>query len=407
MLLWLVLAVMTAAVVGLLLHPLLAPGDRAAEAAEGSTAVYRDQLAEIDAEAARGLIGPNEAEAARREIARRLIASDTQSSGRSVAAVARGAASSKLTSRLIPRVAATIGLLVPIVALATYLQTGAPGLPAQPIAARRPPPPAANPELAKLIGAVEARLKENPEDGRGWDAIAPVYLRLARYAEAADAYGRANRLLGETPKRLAGLAESLISAEQGSRVGPEARAALTRLLQLEPGQVQARFWLAYGKEQDGDLEAAASDYDKLLADAPSDASWRGMVEERRQVVRSALAGWGSSASPSKEGTGKAGENSPPGASTAGPTAADVAAAERMSAGERQAMIDGMVNGLSARLEKDGRDLAGWERLIRALMVLGRKDDAVAALGRARQALADEPKALAALADLGKSLGLGT
>jgi cytochrome c-type biogenesis protein CcmH len=398
---------MTAAVVGLLLHPLLAPGDRAAEAAEGSTAVYRDQLAEIDAEAARGLIGPNEAEAARREIARRLIASDTQTARQSVAASSHETASTKLSPRLTPRVAATIGLLVPIVALATYLQTGAPGLPAQPIAARRPAPPTTDPELAKLIGAVEARLKDNPEDGRGWDAIAPVYLRLARYAEAADAYARANRLLGESPKRLAGLAEALILAEHGGRVGPEARAALTRLLLLEPGQVQARFWLAYGKEQDGDLEAAAGDYDKLLADAPQDASWRGMVEERREAVRSALAGGESSAVRAGGDTGKEAVDSRPGSPTAGPTAADVAAAERMSPSERQAMIDGMVNGLSARLEKDGRDLAGWERLIRALMVLGRKDDAVAALGRARQALADEPKALAALADLGKSLGLGT
>jgi len=79
----------------------------------------------------------------------------------------------------------------------------------------------------------------------------------------------------------------------------------------------------------------------------------------------------------------------------------------MDPAERQKMVDGMVTGLAERLEKDGRDLAGWERLIRALTVLGRNEEAVAALGRARQSLADEPKALATLADLAKSLGLGT
>jgi cytochrome c-type biogenesis protein CcmH len=79
----------------------------------------------------------------------------------------------------------------------------------------------------------------------------------------------------------------------------------------------------------------------------------------------------------------------------------------MSPADRQAMIEDMVSGLAARLEKDGRDLAGWQRLIRALSVLGRKDDAVAALDRARKSLAGEPASLTALADLARSLGLGT
>ena len=185
------------------------------------------------------------------------------------------------------------------------------------------------------------------------------------------------------------------------RVTDEARAALERLLQLEPGHVQARFWLAFAKEEDGKLQEAAADYAKLLADAPADAGWRPMLEERHQAVRVALAEQGAA-------SGKAG-GVPAAAATAapGPTPADIAAAERMSTADRDAMIDGMVSGLAARLDKDGRDLAGWQRLIRALTVLGRKDEAVAALGRARKSLSDEPKALAELADLAKTLGLGT
>lgn len=389
MLLWLVLAVMTAVVVGLLLHPLLTRHDGATAASvDGGSAVYRDQLAEIDAEAARGLIGAEEAEAARREIARRLIASDAPADE---ALATSPAAAPQVT----PWVAVGIAALLPLAALVTYIQTGAPGIPAQPIAARRTAPPV-NADLAKLIDAVEARLKVNPEDGRGWDVIAPVYLRLARYPEAADAYARAGRLLGDSARRLGGLAEARMLAD-GGRIGPEARAALTRLLELEPGHLQARFWLAFAKEQDGDLAAAATDYARLLDEAPKEVSWRPMLEERLQAVRS-------------EAEGAKGAAMPPaaaGPAAPGPSASDIAAAERMSPADRQAMIDGMVSGLAARLEKDGRDLPGWERLIRAYTVLGRKDDAVAALGRARKSLADEPQALAALADLAKSLGLGT
>lgn len=389
MLLWLVLAIMTAVVVGLLLHPLLTRHDGAAAASvDGGSAVYRDQLAEVDAEAARGLIGAEEAEAARREIARRLIAS-------AAPADEAPATSPAAASQTTPWVAVAIAALLPLVALVTYIQTGAPGISAQPIAARRTAPPV-NADLAKLIDAVEARLKANPEDGRGWDVIAPVYLRLARYPEAADAYARAGRLLGESARRLGGLAEARMLAD-GGRIGPEARAALTRLLELEPGHLQARFWLAFAKEQDGDLAAAATDYARLLDEAPRDVSWRPMLEERLQAVRG-------------EAEGAKGAAMPPaaaGPAAPGPSASDIAAAERMSPADRQAMIDGMVSGLAARLEKDGRDLPGWERLIRAYTVLGRKDDAVAALGRARKSLADEPQALAALADLAKSLGLGT
>ena len=389
MLLWLVFAVMTAVVVGLLLHPLLVRREGAATtiSPDGSGAVYRDQLAEVEVEAARGLIGAEEAEAARREIARRLIASATPSP--------EVPDSPAVASQGTPWVAAAIAALLPLVALVTYIQTGAPGLPAQPVAARRATPPV-NAELAKLIGAVEARLKANPDDGRGWDVIAPVYLRLQRYAEAADAYAHATRLLGESARRLGGLAEARMLAE-GGRIGPEARAALKRLLELEPGHIQARFWLAFAREQDGDLAAAATEYEKLLAEAPKDVSWRPMLEERLQVVRGETGAGGSTATAPAD----------PRSAVPGPSASDIAAAERMSPSDRQAMIDGMVGGLAARLEKDGRDLPGWERLIRAYTVLGRKDEAVAALGRARKSLADEPQALAALADLARSLGLGT
>jgi cytochrome c-type biogenesis protein CcmH len=252
--------------------------------------------------------------------------------------------------------------------------------------------------MARLIAAVESRLKEHPEDGRGWDVIAPVYLRLGRHADAAFAYGRAAHLLGEDTARLAGLAEATMLRDNG-RVTDEAKRALERLLKLEPGHVQARFWLAFGKEQEGQFAEAAAAYEQLMADAPADAEWRPMLQERIAAVRTELGPGNDSSQPRAPASAAK--------SGAGPTAADVSAAERLSPSERQAMIDGMVSGLAARLEKDGRDVEGWGKLIRALTVLGRKDEAQAALGRARQSLADEPHALATLAELAKSLGLGT
>ncbi|MGE0764908.1 MAG: c-type cytochrome biogenesis protein CcmI [Hyphomicrobiaceae bacterium] len=417
MLLWVVFAVMSAGVVVGLLHPLLTRRARETADQSAATAVYRDQLAEIDAEARRGLIGPDEAEAARREISRRILASVPAIEDHSYGPQRAEGTNALAHQRRRTSVAAATALLLPVASLAVYLQIGSPGTPTQPIASRRSAPPA-NAEMAKLVTAVEERLKSHPDDSRGWDVIAPVYLRLGRHADAAFAYARALHLSGDSSRRLAGLAEAAMLRDNG-RVGDEAKSALNRLLKLEPGHVQARFWLAFAKEQEGDLAAAATDYSNLIADAPPDAEWRPMLEERIAAVRTALRSDGraprSSAPPpvpgvassAAQGSTQSARPSPSASTEGGPTSADISAAARLSPADRQAMIDGMVSGLAARLEKDGRDLEGWRKLIRALAVLGRKDEAVAALGRARKSLADEPQALASLADLATSLGLGT
>lgn len=423
MLLWLIFAVMSAAVVAMLMHPLLARPPTEATSAEGTSAVYRDQLAEIDTEQSRGLIGEDEAEFARREIARRLIASADANDGQRPSALPYATPLNTATAASVaaappPRRGAAvvsafaIAAVVPLVALGLYLVTGAPGVPSQPLAERQTTPtvPA---ETASLVAAVEARLKQDPEDGRGWDVIAPVYMRLARYPEAAHAFDRALRLLGETPRRLAGKAEALMLSDDG-KVSVEARAALTRVLELEPANARARFWLAFANEQDGRFAEAVDAYEKLLADLPADVGWRPMLQERHQVARAALQAGSAGAAvatPSAEPTppASAAQAPQPPAPTSppGPSAADITAAEKMTPADRQAMIEDMVAGLAARLETNGRDLAGWQRLIRSLTVLGRKDDAVAALARARQSFADEPASLAALTDLASNLGLGS
>ena len=94
-------------------------------------------------------------------------------------------------------------------------------------------------------------------------------------------------------------------------------------------------------------------------------------------------------------------------SGSGPTAADVAAAQGLSPEARAGMIAQMVDGLAERLKRDGRDLAGWQRLINAYAVLGRGQDARTALADARRNFTADEKALAELATLAKTLGLGS
>jgi cytochrome c-type biogenesis protein CcmH len=381
MLFWLLCATMTAAALYAVTRPLILPhGENLAQDAAADLSVYRDQLNEVEAERSRGLLGEAEAAAARTEISRRLLA---RAEGADSAAAA-GHPDRRL--RNAGRVFFGTAIIVPFMALGFYLANGAPGLPGT-SHGQRSAEPVAETGIAGLIAKVEERLQAHPEDGQGWDVIAPVYLRQGRFMDAAQAFQRAIRLLGETPRRLAGLGEASVLAADGI-VTEDAKRAFTRLNELEPARPEPRFWLALAKEQDGQLAEALAEYRALIAAAPADADWRGAVDERVRSLSAKLDGTEQKPAP-------------------GPSAEDIAAAEKLDPAARAEMIEQMVAGLAERLKSDGNDLAGWQRLLRAYAVLGQKDKATQALAEARKALAGDQSALTVLNDLARSLGFET
>jgi cytochrome c-type biogenesis protein CcmH len=392
MVLWIAFALLTAAVLAWVLAPLAqpapAPDDATGSAEAGTRAVYRDQLAEVDAERASGLIGAAEAEAAKLEISRRLLASAAPADADTPAQAVRGMAHS--------RVALASAVTIPLLTLALYLAHGSPGMPSGPVAARTAAP-RDDADLARMVAQVEARLRKTPDDGKGWEVIAPVYLKSGRYADAASAYANALRLQGESVKLLSGLAEASMLSREGV-VTEEARSAYERLLKLEPGMAEPRFWLAMGKEQDGRLAEALADYKGLLDEAPPGAAYRTPLDARIREVSTRLAGTAPKEVAKAPAAGAAKE--PP-----GPTAAAIDAAAKLSPEQRGQMVTGMVEGLAQRLKSDGRDLPGWLRLVRAYSVLGRNDDARAALAEARRNFAGDKRALSDLSQLATTLGL--
>jgi cytochrome c-type biogenesis protein CcmH len=383
MLLWIAFALLTAAVLAWVLAPLAKPaGEASAEA--GARAVYRDQLAEIEAERAAGLIGAAEAEAAKIEVSRRLLASAARSENDAPTATATCSGARRGS------IALATAIAVPLLTLTLYLAHGSPGMPSGSLAARNDAA-RGQAELRRVIAKVEERLREAPGDGRGWEVIAPVYLKLGRYADAATAYANAARLQGESVKLLAGLAEASMLASEGIVTEP-ARAAYEKILKLEPGKVEPRFWLALAKEQDGRSGEALADYTALLRKAPPEASYRPVLEKRIAEASARMAKPAATA-PAKE--------------SASPAAADIEAAGKLSREQREAMIVGMVEGLAARLKSDGRDLPGWLRLLNAYAVLGRRDEARAALAEARRNFEGDAGALSDLSRLAAKLGFGS
>ena len=379
MLLWVILAALTAVVLSFLLYPLVGGRDAVDERDAFNAAVYRDQLEEIEVDRARGLIGEAEAEAARLEVARRLLAADKNDAG----------ASGEGPRGVLPGAAfLVVAIGLPLAVLGVYLFYGSPRLPDQPLAARLTDP-AKEKDIGVLVARVEARLRAEPDEGAGWDAIAPIYLGGRRYADAAEAYRQAIRLLGPTAKRLSGLGQALVLEQEGL-VTERARIALEEALKEDGTLVEPRILLAVAKEQGGNFEDALADWRGLLVLRQGDERWRSMIEGRIANLQARISG----ESPTMAMAPKA-----------GPSAADIEAAQNMSPGERQAKVDSMVKRLAARLEADGDDLLGWLRLVRAYTVLGRSGDAKAALAKAKDQFAGNAQAIEQLDTLAAELGL--
>lgn len=364
MTLWFVFALMTAAAVFAVLWP-LGRGKRAER--EGSEAlVYKDQLAEIQRDATAGLIGPNEADAARVEISRRLLAaSDVETSV---------SPTSNIAFRRAVAVIALVGL--PLLAAGVYTRYGSPMLGDFPLAERARTVKASD-SLDKLVAQVETHLEKNPTDGRGWDVLAPVLMKLGRFDDAARAFRNAVTYSGETAARRSDLGEALAAAS-GGVITADAKAEFERAVALDPNEVKARYFVGLAAEQDGRKEDAANIWRAMLAVAPADAPWRSLVQDA--LVRVGV----TAPKLSNE---------------------DMAAAKDMSGDDRNAMIRGMVDRLATRLKDNGDDVEGWLRLMRAYIVLGERDKAQAALGDARQAVSKDAGRLQQLNDGLKDLGL--
>lgn len=288
MTLWLILAAITLATVGLLLRPLLRGPGTAPPRAAYDLEVYRDQLAEVKREEARGLIVPAEARAAEREIARRLLAATPagECEARSGMAAGRVARSSAAAGTRARRWAAfAVAALVPLATFALYAVVGAPGIPDFPLAGREEAMHAAGmPDLDRAIAGLEERLKARPDDLAGWLLLARSDAALQRYVSAAEAYQKAVALSGRSPDILAAYAEALVMREDGT-VTEEARGLFAEVHAKAPEEARARFYLGLAKAQAGDGKGALADWLALAASAPANAPW--LPALRVEIARTA------------------------------------------------------------------------------------------------------------------------
>lgn len=347
MLFWVIAAVLTLGASLAVLLPLAGGAGRRDSQNAHDLEVYRDQLGELDRDLERGLIQLPEAEQARAEIGRRII---RLGSGETATQV------SSSGSKVVRLLSVVAVLAVPLLSWGIYARLGSPDLPSQPLAERLAKNPADS-SVDELVARAEAHLVKNPTDGRGWDVLAPIYLRIGRFGDAVTAYRNAIRLQGESAARQTGLGEAIVNGA-GGVVSAEAQAVFEAAIKIDPNDPKANFYLALAFSQEGRKPEAVATLQKLQATLPTDSPWRRAVEQ-------ALASLDTN----------------PVASKNGPSEDDVTAASSLSDEERGAMIETMVASLDEKLKQNPRDTEGWMRLVRSYVVLGKTDEARAALRR--------------------------
>jgi cytochrome c-type biogenesis protein CcmH len=385
MILWPILTLMTLGAVIAVWWPL---ARRQSSVRSGSDiAVYRDQLDEIDRDQAASRIGNVEAEAARVEVSRRLIAAAETAKARSVAPAAGPAGWYRRAT-----LAAGI-VLLPAGAGAVYLSLGSPGLVSVSMNAATggQPLPAG---IEHTVAEVETYMESNPRNGRGWELLAPVYLRLGRFDDAVRARRNALEIFGPDAAHLGDLGEAMVMAS-GGVVTAEAKSLFERANAADPEDVMAQYYLGLSAKQDGRRDEAEKRWRALVSRAGEGAEWLPLVKDA--LARIDEKGPPAVVAAPASGAAKVAPK--------GPSAREVAAAAQLAPAERNGMIEGMVARLAQKMAENGADVEGWLRLIKAYSVLGERDKALAAAANARSALAGNSDNLRRIGELAKELGL--
>jgi cytochrome c-type biogenesis protein CcmH len=385
MILWIILTLMACAACVWIAIPLIRKFDRQYSYVTQTTAIYEEQLKEIERDANSGAIDDTAADAGRIEVQRRMLdAVKAQRDPRPLSRAWRGLALISTTG------------FVALASVLLYAQLGSPTL--QPVLQSAPQPSASavptTGQVDEMVAKLERRLKSSPNDADGWRMLGWSYFNTQRYAQSAEAYKMAMTLDSGNLDYRAAYAEALVQGANGI-VTPEAASEFVEVLKVDAQNPRALFYDALRMEQSGEKSAALEKWMALYKNAPPDAGWL-------TDVRSHIASIGQELGRDVSAFAQVSAAVP----VPPVSQDDVAAIQSLPAGDQQEMIRSMVNGLAEKLDANPRNADGWIRLMRSRMVLADPENAKLALSKALKVFSDDPamqtKLNAAAAEFGIS-----
>lgn len=365
-------------------------------------AIYKDQLAEIERDEARGTLSEDEAKRLRTEVSRRILSADAQS---------------QITPKAMSMTEVAAVVTVVLVTLLggglwAYTNLGVPGYDDLPRAERfarademrenratqdevwaRLPVEVLNDaegQNGELIKKLRETVETRPNDLEGHRILVGVETGLENYRAAVRAQERILSILG-------GQAEAedffeygqLLIFASGMYVSPEAENALRAALARDPSHEGARYHMGLMMLQNDRADVAFNAWRRLLTQGDPEAPWQQLIRQDIEEV-AAMAGAVNFELP------------PP--RLKGPSAADIEAASEMSAADRQEFIRSMVAQLSDRLATEGGSAAEWARLISSYGILGEVENAKVIWTEAQSVFGTDPSAMEQLRAAAQNAG---
>ena len=427
---WTIAVIVTGFVLLALVPSLLGRGGQVKRRRDSAGALYREQMARIDADLAAERISADEAEAARITAGRQTLRASEGGSARPTGTGRRRWSSLSW--------AAGVVVVAPAAAVALYLTVGQPDLPDQPLSGRKDVADAAQLRTAAetLVNEMTMAVEQNPRDLRSWVMLARALTTLGRLDEAVGAYANAIALAPDAADINAAYGEVLVRQADGQVTDQAAEAFRAALTQV-PDDPRARYYMALLHYQRGNLRDALAAWRSLEADSPPTAGWMDAVRNRIAETEAAIGteygaladadiaalaeqelaeeapaelaqtetapdldDAGNESATRAMSTGAAFDAAPEDAAEAAddaavrpqpemamPTAPQLSEAQvqdmmALTDEQRAARIDGMVGGLAARLEQNPEDVDGWMLLARSYIQLGHIDGAREALANA-------------------------
>lgn len=266
--------------------------------------------------------------------------------------------------------------------------------PASPAAAARP---------ADQLAALEARTKSDPDDAEAWTALGAARFDMSDFAGAAAAYDKAVALSPDSAGLWSALGEARVMASKRDPMPAPALEAFEKAIALNPKDPRARYFMAVKRDIGGDHKGAIDDWFALLGDTPQGAPWeadlRRTIEQVGAIHKIEVAG----RLAQTQTRARTAEEMPVAVrAIPGPSRADMEAASQLPKGQQDAMIQGMVDGLEAKLKANPADADRWIMLMRSRMTLGESAKAAQAL---KDGIAANPAAVGRLKAQAQLLGV--
>ncbi len=232
-------------------------------------AIFRDQLAELEREKSEGSLAIADFDQAHRELQRRLLEENEPGDGDQQP-------DEQAPSR---RLAIILAIALPALALLGYGSMGNPRAldPTQLVA----PPKMSQEQIEGMVAKLAERMQANPDDSKGWLMLGRSYKTMGRYAEAAAAYGKAEKLIDEDPDLLASYAETIAMANGKGLQGKPVQ-LIEKALKLNPQHGHSLFLAGAAAMERGDRKAGIAYWEALLPQVEPDS-------EIDQMLRDGLA----------------------------------------------------------------------------------------------------------------------